>query len=206
MKGGRAERTPGTPCQWLLRFTCGPPEAAPGRGWLRLARNQVRNLNSHPTLHSQYTTHPGTGKGKNWLVGQWISQTPLTRQDVNPDCRHLWTRRRADTSMPASAYRGLIPISALSLIPTGRQQFYGSGSKPTIHRKSKKSCKNNDSAPEHHQFINFFLIFKSMSWKARQPQTALICQIAVGPSDLVSHLHMDGVFLFYFGGTTAFHT
>lgn len=139
-------------------------------------------------------------------MGQWISQTSLTRQDVNPDARRLWTCRRADTSLPASACRGQSSVSAFSLIPTGKQQFYSSGIKPTINRKIKKNCKNNDSAPENHQFLSFVLIFKSMSWKERQSKTALICQIAVGPSDLDSHLHVDGVLLFYFGGTTAFHT
>lgn len=93
--------------------------------------------------------------------------------------------------MPRSGSWGQISILVLSPIPMGRQQFYGSGIKPTIRRKSKKSCKNNDSATENHQFIIFFLIFKSMSWKERQPQTALICQITVGLSDLDSHLHMD---------------
>lgn len=45
-----------------------------------------------------------------------------------------------------------------------------------------------------------------MSQMERRPQAALICQITVGLTDLASHLHTEGVLLFYFGGTTAFHT
>lgn len=114
-------------------------EAAPVRQRIGLAGNQLRNLNSLPTPPIlSIPLAPVTGKGKKWIVGQWITPTSLTRQDINPDLRHLWACGRAGTSMPRSGSWVQVAISALSLVPMGRQQFYGSGIKPTIRRKSKK--------------------------------------------------------------------
>lgn len=65
MRRGQAGRTRGMLCQWPLCFTCSPAEPSPVRWGIRLAGNQMRNLNSLPTLHSHLQFTPVIGKGKN---------------------------------------------------------------------------------------------------------------------------------------------
>jgi len=52
----------------------------------------------------------------------------------------------------------------------------------------------------------FLLDLRKYVLKGKTATNSFNCQITVGLSDLDSHLHMDGVLLFYFGGTPTLHT
>lgn len=166
-------------------------QSSPVRQWIRLACNQVRDLNSLPLLHSpQQLAREGRGL--------WYNPNFINRQNIHLDLwsRHIHVHERQVPvvgSLPHAHWKA--PTLWLS---------YQTNNKQEKQKELQEKWLSNRKSSIYLFF--FFLISRSMTWKGRRPQRALIWQITVGLSDLASHLRMDGVILFYFGGTTVFHT